>query len=82
LFHRTSRGVSLTPAGKRLLPYATKVAHLLNDARRVTQEDGTPKGTLAVGALETTAALRLSPHLTAYAAANPQVDLVLKTGTS
>jgi LysR family transcriptional regulator, cell division regulator len=35
-----------------------------------------------VGSLETTAALRLSPLLTRYVAAYPEVDLVLKTGTT
>ncbi len=82
LFHRHSRGVTLTAAGRRLLPYAVGVARLLDDARRAVQDDGAPKGLLTVGALETTAALRLSPVLSAYAASYPQVDLVLRTGTT
>jgi DNA-binding transcriptional LysR family regulator len=82
LFERHSRGVTLTAAGRRLLPYATRVAALLTDARRAAIDDGRPRGQLVVGSLETTAALRLSPGLSAYAAAWPEVDLVLTTGTT
>ncbi len=82
LFHRHSRGVALTPAGQRLLPYAERMAQLLADARRAATDDGTPQGALVVGSLETTAALRLSPLLSRYAAAWPEVDLVLRTGTT
>jgi DNA-binding transcriptional LysR family regulator len=82
LFERHSRGVSLTPAGHRLLPYAGRVARLLEDARRAAADDGTPAGPLVIGSLETTAALRLSPLLTAFAAAHPAVDLSLRTGTT
>ena len=82
LFHRHSRGVALTAAGRRLLPYAEQVRHLLEDARRAVIDDGTPKGRLTIGSLETTAAVRLSPVLGTYAAAYPEVDLVLSTGTT
>lgn len=82
LFERHSRGVRLTAAGERLLPYALRVDHLLEDARRAVADDGRPRGALTLGSLETTAALRLSPILTAYAAAEPAVDLVLRTGTT
>jgi LysR family transcriptional regulator, cell division regulator len=82
LFYRHSRGVALTAAGRRLLPYAVRVQHLLQDARRAALDDGRPSGALAIGSLETTAALRLSPVLAAYAAAYPEVDLVLSTGTT
>jgi DNA-binding transcriptional LysR family regulator len=54
----------------------------LEDARRAVEDDGTPRGRLIIGSLETTAALRLSPLLAAYVAACPEVDLVLRTGTT
>jgi DNA-binding transcriptional LysR family regulator len=82
LLQRHSRGVTLTPAGQRLLPYADRVAQLLADARQAARDEGVPRGVLTIGSLETTAALRLTPMLTRYAAENPQVDLVLRTGTT
>ena len=82
LFNRHSRGVTLTAAGRRLLPYAARVRHLLDEACRAVEDDGTPRGLLTIGSLETTAALRLSPLLSDYAAAYPEVDLVLRTGTT
>jgi LysR family transcriptional regulator, cell division regulator len=82
LFERTSRGVTLTSAGRRLLPYARNVAALIADARRAVVDDGTPKGSLAIGSLETTAAIRLAPILARFAAAYPRVDLSLVTGTT
>jgi DNA-binding transcriptional LysR family regulator len=82
LFQRSSRGVALTAPGRRLLAYAGRVRHLLADARRAVEDDGDPAGPLTIGALETTAALRLSPLLASYVAAHPAVDLVLRTGTT
>lgn len=82
LFRRHARGVTLTAAGQRLLPHAVRVRRALEEARLAVDDDGTPKGPLAVGSLETTAALRLSPVLSAFVAAHPGVDLVLRTGTT
>ncbi len=82
LFRRHARGVALTTAGRRLLPYASRVARLLEDARRAALDDGSPQGPLLIGALETSTALRLSRPLAAYVAAYPDVDLTLRTGTT
>ncbi|MGE4218160.1 MAG: LysR family transcriptional regulator [Alphaproteobacteria bacterium] len=82
LFERHSRGVALTEAGRRLLPYAERVQALLDEARHAVQDDGTPKGRLIVGTLETTAALRLSPLLSGYLAAYPSVELTIQPGTT
>jgi DNA-binding transcriptional LysR family regulator len=82
LFHRHSRGVTPTQAGRRLLPYAARVGLLLAEARRAVEDDGTPKGPLGLGSLETTAGLRLPPILASFAAAYPEVDITLKTGTT
>jgi DNA-binding transcriptional LysR family regulator len=82
LFERSRAGARLTPAGERLMPYAARLDALLEEARRAARDDGAPRGTLAVGALETTAALRLSPLLAPYVSAYPHVDLVLRTGTT
>ncbi len=82
LFERSNRGVVLTAAGQRLLPYAERAVRLLDDARRAVNDDGQPAGPLVIGSLETTAALRLSPFLARFAKSHPAVDLSLKTGTS
>lgn len=82
LFQRHVRGVSMTPAGQRLLPYAARIAKLITDAKIAALDDGAPGGTLTLGTLETTAALRLSPILSNFARMYPQVRLSLTTGTS
>ncbi|MEA2802748.1 MAG: hypothetical protein QOE49_2843 [Rhodospirillaceae bacterium] len=82
LFNRTGRGVSLTPAGEQLLPFAIRIAQLIDEAARAISDDGRPKGSLVIGSLETTAALRLTPFLSQFVADFPEVDFSLKTGTS
>ena len=82
LFQRHSRGVTLTAAGARLLPYAQRVGSLLEEARRAATDGAEPAGRLCIGSLETTAALRMPPILARYTAAYPRVDLVLQTGTT
>jgi DNA-binding transcriptional LysR family regulator len=67
LLKRSHRDVTLTAADQRLLPYAERVGHLLDDAKRAVRDDGEPAGPLVIGSLETTAALRLSPLLARFA---------------
>ena len=59
LFERHSRGMTLTGAGRRLLPYAQRMAALSREALLAARDDGEPKGPLAIGSMETTAAVRL-----------------------
>ena len=80
LFERHSRGVALTAAGRRLLPYAGRIRALAADARRAAADDGVPRGPLRLGAMETTAALRLPTLLASYARTCPEVELVVETG--
>ena len=82
LFQRHARGVSTTPAGQRLLPFVTRITKLMSDAQAAAKDDGSPGGTLRLGSLETTAALRLSPLLTDFARTFPAVRLVVNTGTT
>jgi DNA-binding transcriptional LysR family regulator len=67
LLRRHARGAVPTSAEQRLLLYARGMMRLLEDARRAVRDDGTLQGALLLGSLETTAALRLSPTLTAFA---------------
>ncbi|WP_267360919.1 MULTISPECIES: LysR family transcriptional regulator [unclassified Methylobacterium] len=80
LFYRGTRGVTLTRAGERLLPYAMQVGRLLADAEQAVLSDETPQGLLRLGSMETTAALRLPRLLTDYAAHYPEVDIELELG--
>ncbi|HTH96369.1 MAG TPA: LysR substrate-binding domain-containing protein [Stellaceae bacterium] len=80
LFHRSKRGVTLTAMGGRLLPYALRIHELLDEVRRVVRDEAAPGGELRIGSLETTAALRLPPILTAYTDRCPAVDLQIESG--
>ncbi len=80
LFHRKSRGVALTPAGRVLQDYAGRVLHLVDEARKAVQDSADCGGRLAIGTLETTAAVRLPPLLLRYRDAFPKVELMLSTG--
>ena len=82
LFHRHSRGVTLTGAGSQLLPYADRIGALMGEAKKAAADGLVPRGRIAVGALETATALRLPPILAVYAARCPEVDIEITTGTS
>jgi DNA-binding transcriptional LysR family regulator len=82
LFRRHSRGVALTSAGERLLPYATKIARLLNEAARAVDDRSTPQGRLEIGSLESTAGVRLPPILSLFRQNCPEVNLRLAVGTT
>jgi DNA-binding transcriptional LysR family regulator len=79
LFERHARGMALTGAGKRLLPYAQKLAALSREALLAARDDGEPKGPLAIGSMETTAAVRLPPLLADFHRNCPPVRLSLRT---
>ncbi|UGV24836.1 LysR family transcriptional regulator [Rhodopseudomonas boonkerdii] len=82
LFHRHARGVSTTPSGRRILPLVARLTKLLADVRTAARDDGAPHGSLHLGSLETTTALRLSPLLTQFARTYPEVRLAVTTGTT
>ncbi len=82
LFHRQSRGVTLTGAGSQLLPYAERIIRLIDEAKRVAADGPVPRGQITMGALETATAVRLPPVLSVYAAACPEVDIQIHTGTT
>lgn len=78
LFHRSRRGVTLTATGIQLVPYAERVGELLDEAKRVVTDRGTPSGLLRIGSMETTAALRLPPILVRYSKDYPEVDVLME----
>lgn len=82
LFVRHSRGVAPSEAGLRLLSYAEPIRDLFQQATAAVKEDGTPKGKLRIGMLETTAGLRLPTLVAQYAHEYPRVELAIETGTT
>ncbi|MGE3915074.1 MAG: LysR substrate-binding domain-containing protein, partial [Hyphomicrobiaceae bacterium] len=80
LFERHARGMTLTDAGRRLLPYADRLAALSNEALAAARDNGVAKGPLAIGSMETTAAVRLPPLLARFHQKCPEVQLSLRTG--
>ena len=82
LFQRHARGVTPTPPGMRILPAIARITKLIDDVIVMARDDGTPDGSLNLGALETTMALRLSPWITGFARAYPDVRLVVHSGTT
>jgi DNA-binding transcriptional LysR family regulator len=81
LFLRSGRRLSLSAEGRRLLPYAEQLLRLSTEAEAALR-DGAPRGTLRIGALESTAATRLPPVLSRYHLLYPEVRIELVTGTS
>lgn len=80
LFDRHSRGMALTEAGRRLLPYAERVLALVKEAGVAARDEAQAQGALQIGAMETTAAVRLPSLLASYHQAHPQIRLSLRTG--
>ncbi|WP_082890428.1 LysR family transcriptional regulator [Halotalea alkalilenta] len=80
LFERHSRGVVLTSAGQRLLPYASRAVALLQEAATAARDDGVARGRLSIGSMETTVAIRLPEVLAAYHSQHPAVEFEVKTG--
>jgi DNA-binding transcriptional LysR family regulator len=82
LFVRHSRGVTLTAAGTRFLGYAERFGALAAEARAAVRDDGSVKGSLRIGSMETTAAVRLPELLGGFHARHPDVQIELRTGTT
>lgn len=80
LFYRHNRGITLTPSGQTLVPYAEKILHSIQEARLAVGDSTIPSGPLHIGSMETTAAVRLPTLLAKYHARCPEVELSLVTG--
>ena len=79
LFARHSRGVTLTAAGTRLLGYAQRLQALGVEARAAARDDGVVRGSLRIGSMETTAAVRLPGVLGPFHRAHPEVQIEVRT---
>jgi DNA-binding transcriptional LysR family regulator len=81
LFLRQNRRLVLSAEGKLLLAYADQLLRLSSEAEAALRS-GMPRGTLRIGALESTAGTRLPPILSRYHLAYPEVRIELATGTT
>jgi len=83
LFDRVGRRITLTEAGRALLPRARQWLHDLDDMRRVVSDITAPatgqlSGTLTVGTSHHIGLHRLPPALRAFSTAHPQVRLDIR----
>ncbi|UTH75869.1 LysR family transcriptional regulator [Chromobacterium sp. IIBBL 290-4] len=81
LFLREGKRMIATDAASVLNDYAEKMLSLEEEARQALA-DSTPRGRLRLGAMESTAAVRLAPALAEYHSRFPAVQLELKTGVT
>jgi DNA-binding transcriptional LysR family regulator len=79
LFIRQGKRLHLAPAGRILLDYAGQMLALAEEAQAAVR-DRSPRGLLRLGAMESTAAVRLPVLLTEYSRKFPKVILELRTG--
>jgi len=81
LFIREKQRLRLSAHGWNFLDYARRLLDLADEARQ-SITSGTPRGPLALGSLESTAAVRIPPVLADYHRRFPDVLLDLSTGPS
>jgi len=79
LFVRQRRRMTLTPAGRRLLDYAERLLELSAEAEAAIRTPA-PGGVFRLGAMESTAAIRLPPVLAELRRRYPAVEPRLSTG--
>jgi DNA-binding transcriptional LysR family regulator len=79
LFTREGKRLHLTPSGQVLLGYADRLLALADEARAAVH-DPRPRGVLRLGAMESTAAVRLPEPLNEFHKRYPDVVLELRIG--
>jgi DNA-binding transcriptional LysR family regulator len=80
LFIRAGKRLHLSPTGKILLDYADRLLDLAQEARDAVH-DGAPRGPFRLGAMESTAAIRLPEPLSDFHRRYPEVKLDLHADT-
>ncbi len=79
LFVREGKRLHISPPGRTLLGYAERLLALADEARAAMSDDR-PRGAFRLGAMESTAAVRLPAPLAEFYRRHPEVDLKLRTG--
>jgi DNA-binding transcriptional LysR family regulator len=79
LFSRTSRKVELTKGGHILMQYSKQIGHLVTEAKSNIQSSGKISGSLKIGCIETTMALKAPEILNYFEKHYPDVELEFKS---
>lgn len=79
LFVRSKQGTQLSEAGQRIMPYVTKMLRLAEECKRAAQDSPTSGGSVLLGSLESTAAVRLPRAINAFQKRYPEVELGVVT---
>lgn len=78
LVKRSGRGIQLTAAGERFLPYAERILQLVAEARHNLRPAADPSGTLVIGTMESITSYRLPPLLELFHHRYPKLRLSLR----
>ncbi|MGH1517997.1 LysR family transcriptional regulator [Chryseobacterium sp. JK1] len=81
LFSRTSRKVELTAEGMILMEYCKQIQHLMEEAKRTIQSTEHIRGSLKIGCIETTMALKAPEIYRVFEEKYPDVELEFKSDT-
>lgn len=81
LFIRENQRLRLSPAGHNFLRYSQQILALVDEARMVVAGEE-PQGLFSLGALESTAAVRIPALLAGYNQRYPKIQFALTTGPS
>src|SRR5450830_1588382 len=66
LFIRAGRGLAISAAGEIFLDYCERILALVDESKRAVDANAIPRGTLRIGAVESSASGRLPPLLAEY----------------
>lgn len=82
LFERLGHRISLTPQGRKLLPYAEQIIRLSDEARQSIAPSEVARGALSIGAAESLCVTRLPKLIKAYRERFPEVELTIRFGST
>jgi DNA-binding transcriptional LysR family regulator len=82
LFYRNAKGVQITPSGQIFKEQGLKISRLIDELHHQLRPSEIPSGLLRIGAMETTAAVRLPSLLKKYHSSYDKVELSLQTGST
>ncbi|MBB5637057.1 DNA-binding transcriptional LysR family regulator [Pedobacter cryoconitis] len=82
LLTRTTRKLELTGEGTQFLKVAKEIVNTLNDFKNTVNKNGSLTGQLKIGSLPSVASLRAPDILQRFVSEYPDMEFVLKTGTT